>query len=94
MSTELGQFLVCKAGFICYGTEEEVKFCWSRRYWRVYCELERVFWILRRMSFFGFWKYGDEEFFISFVLFVVNFSFSYIYVKLFSLANHNLLNCC
>ena len=27
--------------------------------------------------FFGFWKYGDE-FFISFVLFVVNFSFSYI----------------
>lgn len=28
--------------------------------------------------FFGFWKYGDEEFFISFVLFVVNFSFSYI----------------
>lgn len=45
--------------------------------------------------FLVFGKHGDEEFFISFVLFVVNFSFSYIiYVKLFSLANHNLLNCC
>lgn len=56
---------------------------------------ERVFWILRRMFIFGFWKHGDEEFFISFVLFVVNFSFSYIiYVKIFSLANYNLLNCC
>lgn len=29
MSTELGQFLVCKAGFFCCSTEEEVKFCWS-----------------------------------------------------------------
>lgn len=45
---------------------------WYISSWREY------FWILRRMFFFGFWKYGDEEFFISFVLFVVNFSFSYI----------------